>query len=891
MPDFRADVARRLGGLDIAPAEHAEIVEELSQHLADCYETARSRGASDADAHRQALDELSGEAMLERALAGLVPKAQPGAPPIGKPRGGRLFGSLWLDLKHALRSLLKSPGYTGIVLVVLALGLGASTAIFAVVEASMLRRLPYAEPDRLVRIWESNAERGWPQFSASAPNFLDFRERARSFEHLAAIASRRHTLTQDGNAEMLEVRAVSRDFLPALRVLPLLGREFEAAEDTPGGDNRVVLLMHGFWQRAFGGDPRVLGRSLVLDGAAYRVIGVMPEEFSWGQDTSVLLPLAADPGASRGDHRLSLIGRLAPGATLETARAELDAIAQGLGRSYPDTNGGWSVTVFSFYDWLVPPESRQSLLVLSGAVALLLLIACGNVTNLMLARANGRRRELAVRTALGADRGRIVSYVLVEALALALTAGALGTGLALGAVRALQAFGPDAFPRLDEVAIGPGVLAFVFLVSIATGLLFGSIAAWRATRANVNATLRDSSQGAGTEARRLRSGLVLLEMALSVALLIGAGLLIRSFWKLQSVDPGFPTGSLVTASINLPGQRYGDEASQVQFYERLLETTRALPGVGAAALSSMVPFSDGDTSTEVKVPGWDAPADAGLPSASWRLISPGYFAALGIPLRGRDFDARDNTEATPNTIISESMARTYWPDSDPIGKTVVLGSLSESPVTIIGVAGDVRTFGLDREPGAMVYVSTLAVPGWNPMQLAVRSTLPAETQAAALREALRGIDPNVPMFGVETVDDLLSRSFAERRLNMVLLATFAFVALVLASVGLGGVLAYLVSQRTREIGIRMALGAHAREVFRLVVGQGMRLAFAGAALGVLAALFLARAMQSQLYAVTAGDPLTFALVPAVLLLVALAACWWPAHRAARVDPNTVLRSD
>jgi predicted permease len=890
MADFRADVARRLAGLDLDPARRVDIVEELAQHLSDCHDAALARGLDAAAARDAALAELSDERLLARDLLAAERAAPEPPPAIGSTRR-RPLATLWLDVRHAVRALRKNPGYASIALLTLALGIGACTAIFAVVHAVALRQLPYTEPEGLVRIWESNVERDWPQFSASQPNFLDFAERSRTFEHIAAVSSRRLTLTGDGNAELVNARRVSRDFLPALRVVPILGRAFEAAEDTPGGDVRVAILTHGFWQRAFGSDPGVLGRTLMLDGMSHRVIGVMPESFEWGDDVGLLLPLAADSAANRGDHRLSMIGRLAAGATIDDATHELEAIAAQLAREYPETNEGWSVLLRSFRDWLIPQETRQSLVVLAGAVVLLLLIACLNTANLMLARANARRRELAIRAALGADRRRIAGYLMVEALVLAIAAGALGLLIAAASLGPLLAFGADSLPRLEDASIHPLVGAFALGASLLTGLLSGSLAALRVSRMDLQATLRDGTQGSGVEARRLRSALVLAEMALSVALLIGAGLLMRSFWKLQDVEPGFATANLVVASLTLPEAEYGGTATTVRFYERLLADVRALPGVRGVALSSMVPFSGGDTSTGVRVPDHPAADEAKLPSASWRLVSPGYFATLGIPLRGRDFDARDTMDGQRVTIISDAMARRYWPGEDPVGKSVILSSLVDTPIAIVGVAGDVRTFGLDVEPTPMVYVSTLAVPGWNPMQLAVRSALDPEPQVAALREAVRAIDPKIPLFGIETVDGMLSRSLTGRRFNLFLLGCFASAALVLASVGLGGVMAWLVSLRTRELGIRVALGAPARRVFQLVVGQGMRLALAGAMAGVLAALLLSRALQELLFSVSARDPLTFVAVPALLLAVAWVACWWPARRAARVDPNQVLRSD
>jgi putative ABC transport system permease protein len=816
------------------------------------------------------------------------------------PRGSRLE-SIWQDLRYAARSLARSPGFTAVAVITLALGVGANTAIFAVVNTVMLRPLPYPEPDRLIRIWESNPGKGWPTFSASQPNFLDWRSQLQSFEGLAAQSGTGFTLTSGGDAEIVRAIAVTADLLPTLGIAPRLGRNFRPDEDRPGGHTRVALLTHGFWMRRFGGSPAIVGTTVGLDSQPYEIVGVLPESFAtaWGGPRlDLLVPLAPDPVRARGDHRLLVIGRLKAGVTIDQARTEMQALASRLATAYPESNGGWTVALRTFYDWIVPAETRDSLLIMLGAVGLVLLIACGNVASLLLARASARQREFSVRAALGAQRSRIIRQWLVEAMLLGLVAAAAGTALAVATTRLLVAAAPTVLPRLDQMSIDPWVIAFAAGVSLVAAVVFGLGPALHASSARLSESLKDGARSAsgGRGRQRLRAGLVIAEVALSVALLIGAGLLIRSFWRVQQVQPGFDTKSVVTMRVTLPRSSYDTSAKAQQFYERLLEAVAALPGVSAAATSNGVPLTAGNTSTEVTLPGKPMPKDS-QPSADWRLVSPGYFRALGIPLRGRDFteaDAAIDDKGIPTravTIVSEEMARRYWPGEDVLGKTVILHSFGKAPQTIIGVAGDVRSFGLDTSPAPMVYASAMAFPRWNPMNLVVRSNADPMGHIGAIRSALRGIDGTVPLYDVNLVEDLLSESLGSRRFNMYLLACFAAVALLLASIGLFGVLAYLVAQRTRDIGIRMALGANRADVFRLIVGQGMVMTSSGAVLGILGGIAAGRMLRGLLFSVTPTDVTTLVAVPAILLLVALAACAAPARRATRVDPLIALRAE
>ena len=806
----------------------------------------------------------------------------------------------WLtDLGYAIGSLRKSPGFTAVAALTLALGVGANTAIFSVVNAVMLRPLPFAEPEHLVRIWESNIERGWPTFATSHPNFLDFRAQAGSFESMAAMDNSGFSYTpENGDPEIIPGLRVSASFLPTLKVQPALGRNFYADEDRPGGNTRVVIVSDGLWRRAFGADPAIIGRTISVNTLPYTVIGVLPPSFRWGTGTDMLAPLAPDPARNRADHRLAVIGRVAAGRSVAHAIDELETIASRLALQFPESNKGWSVRVLSFYDWLVPEQTRQSLLVLLGAVFLVLLIACGNVVNLQLARGAVRRRELSIRVAMGASRWRVGRQLLFESAAIAVIAAAIGIGFAVGALRLLFALGPASVPRLNELSVDFTVVLFAVGVALAAMLAFGMLPAIQASRHDPQDVLRADRRGSvgGAGRRSLRSILTVAEVALSVALLIGAGLLIRSFDQLQRVEPGFATGGLMTARVNLPASRYPDGPSRRAFYERFLSDLRGRPGIEAAAISSGPPLSGDFTGGDVKLPS-QSNDEAG--SAAWRLTGPGYFATLGIPLRGRDFSLHDAIGGPPVAIISAAMAQKYFPNEDPIGRSLIMRSFREEPHTVVGVAADVRTFGLDQDAGLVFYGSATQYPGWNPMSLvwrtAASATRPRSSDANrgidAVRTSLRAIDAGVPLSSIQNMDSLLDDSLGPRRFNLYLLTAFAAVALLLAAVGLFGVMAYLVSQRTREIGVRLALGSTRGEVFRLVLGRGMALAAAGAVIGVVTAFWLSRVMESLLFAVSRTDPLTFVAVPVALIAVAAIACYLPARRAMRVDPVVALRVD
>ena len=623
------------------------------------------------------------------------------------------------DLRYAARALRKSLGFTAIAALTLALGVGVTTAIFSVVNAVMLRPLPFTEPDRLVRIWENNVERGWPTFGVSHPNFLDWRSQSRALESLAATNNAGFTWTSNGEAEVVLGLSVTATFLPTLKISPVLGRNFLDDEDRPGGNTRVVLLGDGFWRRAFGADPTVVGRTITLNSQPYTIIGVLPPSFRWGIYNDMLAPLAPDPARNRADHRLSVIGRVAADSSIDQARTELETIAARLGQQFPESNKGWGIVVNSFYDWLIPETTRRSLLVLLGAVALVLLIACVNVVNLLLARASGRQRELSIRLAMGASRRRVIRQLLFEASLIAIVAATLGIAIAFASTRLLVALGPDSVPRLDELSIDARVFAFAIVVALSMMLIFASVPAIHAARQDPQDGLRAEGRSvtSGSGRRRIRAALTIGEVALSVALLIGAGLLMRSFARLQQVDPGFSVAGLMTARVNLSANAYPNAASRRAFYERFLDDLRGRAGIETAAISSGPPLSGDFTGGDVRLP-TQTNDEAG--SAAWRLVGPGYFAALGIPIRGREFTMQDTIDGPPVAIISAALAKKYFPNDDPLGRTLLMRSFTEDPHTIVGVAGDVRTFGLDADAGFVFYGSATQYAGWNPMSLVWR---------------------------------------------------------------------------------------------------------------------------------------------------------------------------
>jgi predicted permease len=810
--------------------------------------------------------------------------------------------TLLQDVRYGVRMLAKRPGFTLVAVLTLALGIGANTAIFSVVDAVLLRPLPYANPDGLVVVFDNFLNMGLPEISVSIPEFVDYRERNGVFTDIAAWFTGTANLTETGEPEQIRVAYVSASLFPLLGVEPAAGRAFTPEEDQPGNDT-VVVLSHGLWQRRFGGDQGIVGKTLRLDGEAYTVVGIAPAGFQFPSQIDVWAPIAFTPAQldqqQRGSRFLQVVARLKPGVTPERAGSEMAAIAGQLVEEYPNNymmpGSGWTVTVVPLLEQVVG-DTRQALLVLLAAVGFVLLIACANVANLLLARASARNKEFAIRLALGAGRRRLIRLLLTESVLLAFVGGTLGLLLAIWGVDLLVASIPAGLPRADEIGVDGRVLFFTLLVSLATGLVFGLAPALQTTRLDLHESLKEGDRGSTESLRRnrVRNLLVVSEVALSLVLLIGAGLMIKSFIRVWNVDAGFNPENVLTARLTLPTNKYADNAQVTAFYSQLLENVQALPGVQSAAAASLVPMV-GNSSGSVTLE--DRPQPPGSPSleADMRVVSPDYFRAMETPiLRGRGFTAGDVDGAQPVAVIDEMMAETLYPNEDPIGRLIKRGgAMSTNPwMTIVGVATHVKNQGLDAEGRVQLYMPLFQRPFTQPLRntyLVARTGSNPTAVAGAMRAAVAEADSDLPLANIRTMEEVLSESVATRRLSMSLLGLFAIVALLLAAIGLYGVLAYSVARRTHEIGIRMALGARPRDVLRLVVGQGVLLIGVGIAVGLAAAFLVTRMMADLLFGVSATDPLTFVGTPLVLGAVALAASYFPARRAARVDPMIALR--
>jgi len=814
--------------------------------------------------------------------------------------------TLLQDLRYGLRLLFRNPAFTTVAVLALALGIGANTAIFSVVNAVLIRPLPYPDPDRLMTVWENNLKRGWHENLVTPADFLDWRAQNRVFEAMAAHLSRGFNLRAGGEAERIRGSVVSADFFKVLGISPQWGRGF-LPEDVSGERGRVALISHSLWQRTFGGAGDVVGRPITLDSESFTVLGVTPPGFEFPESSLIWalakkdvpenpwLPPGTEIATLRGLHYFPVIARLKPGVTRQEAQAEMDTIAARLAAQHPDTNVETGVEVIPFHQHLVG-EVRPALLVFLGAVGLVLLIACANVANMCLARSAARRREVAIRTALGATRIRLLRQYLTESVLLALLGGGAGLLLALWGCDLLVGLQPDSIPGISAVGVDGKVLGFTLALSVFTGLLFGVAPALHASSAGPHEALQEGgrSSSAGPRARLLRGGLVVSEMAVALVLLSGSGLLVRSFLRLQSIEPGIRIEDVLTVRLWTPDASYPDGAKQAQFYAEVLRRVGALPGVEAVAATTDLPLSGIDSYLGFQIEGRPAPTAAESTDGGYHQVSPGYFRALGIPiLRGRALVETDASGAPEVAVISRTMADRYWPGEDPVGKRISYGTNERGEVTwtiIVGVVGDVKQKGLHADPRPEAYVPLAQSPS-RYMTLVVRSRLDPAALSETVRREVRAVDPEVPAYGVKTLREVLDGSLAARRFNMTLLAIFAAVAVALASIGLYGVIAYMVTQRTHEIGLRLALGARPADILRMVVGHGMALALGGVVTGVLGAFALTRALASLLVGVTVTDGWTFGTVALLLSAVAFLASYLPARRAARVDPMAALRSE
>lgn len=798
--------------------------------------------------------------------------------------------TLLRDVRYGIRGLLKRPGFTIVALIALALGIGANTAIFSLVNAVLVQPLPFEQPDRLVWIW-GNIRQGGNHASVSPLDFLDYRQQNTTFEQFAASFSipTHAILTGIGEPERLQSAGVTGNYFQALGVNPALGRSFVLDNEKPAADH-VTVLSFGLWQRRFGGDPEIVGKNIILNSESYAVLGVMPKDFNFPQSAELWIPMSFDryPGMKqRKAHFLRPIGRLKPGVTIAQAQADTDAIAKRLEQLYPDSNMGWNLRLVSLRDQLVG-NTKPTLFILMGAVGFVLLIACANVANLLLVRAAARQKEIALRTALGASGIRIVRQMITESVLLALLGGALGAFLASWGIDLLVLVSGDNLPPTAKVKIDATVLGFTLLMSVVTGVLFGLAPALRTMKLNLCNSLKEGGRtvGEGVQRNLTRSILVVIESAVAVVLLIGAGLLIRSLIRLQNTSPGFDSNNVLTMRIDLPEEKYATTEKTTSFFHQLETRISGLAGVDSVGLITELPLSGQPNDIPYSVEGRPPASPDQMFDDDFRRVNTQYFRALHIPLlRGRNFTEQEVLKSAKVLLISERLANQVFPNEEPIGHRLVMG-IGGDAFEVIGIVGDIRHRALENQPSPAMYMPTFEN---NSMNLVIRAEGDPANLAAAVRREVKATDPDQPVAAVKTMNDWLSTAVSGPRYRTSLVALFALVALLLASTGIYGVMSYSVTQRTHEIGVRMALGARRLDVLKLVVRQGMSLVVVGVALGLIGAVALTRVMASLLFEITPKDPLTFTAVAVFLALVAFVACYIPARRATRVDPLVALR--
>ncbi|HEV2288785.1 MAG TPA: ABC transporter permease [Candidatus Acidoferrales bacterium] len=872
-----------------------EMDEELRSHLENRTEDLERSGLSHAEAARRARMEFGGYQKFKEECR--------------EAASVHFFDTLLQDIRYGLRTLRKSPGFTAVAVLTLALGIGASTAVFSLVNAVLLKPLPFPHAEQIVFPWRlprKGLNLGFDIYPWGRVDFLFFAQETKTFEDLGAFLSGTFDLTGSGDPVQLNGLRASAGFFPSLGVSPALGRTFTDEEDRPGNEH-VVILSDALWRERFGGDQSILGRAIELNGAAYTVIGVMPpgfafpranempDSFTFAPQVQLWVPLALNRGPKilNESDELAVIGRLKPGVTISQAQADMDVMGKRLERDRKNGQG-WFRSNVTPLARQVAGDTRQPLLLILAAVGVVVLIACSNVASLLLTRSLNRKREMTVRAALGARASRLIRQLLTESVVLAGMGGVLGILLAKLAIYFVKIFGPSSIPRLNEASLDIRVFLFALGVTLLTGILFGLAPALGAARQNLVESLKDGGRRSGSSraSQNARNSLLVSQIALALVLVIATGLLTRTFYRLLKVDPGFQTEHALTFQLTLPASKYPDQAHIVSVYRQVLHHLQGLPGVEAAGVTETVPMDGVTESTAIRFS--DRPRANGpeTPMANYTMVSPGYFAAAGTPiLRGRGFLESDTANSMPVSVISEALARKYWPGQDPIGKRIAPRSLSFPEETIVGIAADVKRLSLRESPPPEMYVpyTQKIWPSLLEMNVVVRTVQDPASLTASLPAAVHSVDPDLPIANLRTLNSIVEDSMTVPRFAMLLLGAFGGLALVLAAVGMYGVISYNVTQRTQEIGIRMALGAQRGSVFQMVLGQGARLAAFGIAIGLAAAFAATRLMRSFLYGVDSGDPLTFAAVALLLALVALLACYIPARRAMRVDPMVALR--
>lgn len=807
--------------------------------------------------------------------------------------------TLLQDLRFGIRTLTKSPGFAIVALLTLALGIGANSAIFSVINAILLRPLAYPNPDQLVLI-NHNYQKINLKASVSAFGYLHYRDNAKSFESIAAMTGWPANLTGEGEPERLTGQTVTANFFELLGAKAAMGRTFAVGEDSDG-KNRVVVLSHGFWQRRFGGDKSILNKTLSLNGENYTVVGVMPPSFQYGREIGMIVdlwaPIVFTPQQVSPDSLtnefLAVLGRLRTGVSQDQAQAEMRNIASNLRQQYMQSADAtnWDLLLTSFRQQVVGDISTMLWIVML-VVGFVLLIACANVANLLLARAAARQKEIAVRTALGAGRWRIIRQLLTESVLLSVVGGAFGLLIGYWGVKALVSLNEDRIPRANEISLDWKVLLFTFGVSIVTGVLFGIVPALQTTRSDLHETLKEGGRsGSAATKQWIRSSLVVVEIALALAVLVGAGLLVKSFLHVQQVNPGFNPQGMLTMQLSLPATKYSEAPQRANFYKQVINEVRSLPGVQSVGAISVLPLSGGGSSGSFRIEGRDIPQGQSMPHGARWAATPDYFKTMGIPLiRGRYFEERDTAESLPVTIIDQSLAQKYWPNEDPVGKRISFEGTPDKRIwrEIVGIVGHVKHTDLEGESRAQYYMPHQQRPQAG-MALVIRTPNDPNALTGSVRGVIKTADGDLPVFRVRTMDQFVADSMTQRKFALLLICVFACLALLLSAIGLYGVMAYSVTQRTHELGLRMALGAQASDVLKLVVKQGMLLAVVGLGLGVVGAIFLSRLMKTMLFNVSATDPLVFVAIALTLAAVALLACFVPARRATKVDPMVALR--